>query len=135
MKEGLTNIKEILLKRIAIKYDLNLLVLFGSRAKNSHKKGSDYDLAFLPKYDFSINDEISLFDDLGDIFKEEPFDLVNLEKNHSVVLKQQIFQYGYLIYENKEYLFEKEKEFAFFDYIDSIALLRPNKEAFMSNPL
>lgn len=37
---------------LAVKYNLNLLVLFGSRAKNKFKVNSDYDLAFSSKFLF-----------------------------------------------------------------------------------
>lgn len=135
MIKGLTKDQALKLKEIANKFSLDLLILFGSRAKGNNKKNSDFDLAFWKKSDFHIEDEINIFDEIGDILGEKPFDLVNLEKNHNVILRQQIFQYGKCLYESQKRLFEKEKEYAYFDYIDSFALLNPTKDKFLSGEL
>ncbi len=135
MDKGLTQLQKKKLVEIAKKYSLDLLVLFGSRVGKNAKESSDYDFAFLKFSSLSVKDEISLFDDVGDVFEEKAFDLVNLEKNHNVVLRQQIFQHGICLHESSKFLFDKEKEYAYFDYIDSFSLLKPTKEKFLSGAL
>lgn len=134
METGLKENQKSKLVELAKKYKLDLLILFGSRATGRANKNSDFDLAFL-KFSLTEKEEISLFDEIGDIFEEKNFDLVNLEKNHNIVLRQQIFQHGICLYESFKYLFEKEKEYTYLDYIDSFVLLNPTKEKFISEVL
>lgn len=120
--------------KIAKEFDLDLLVLFGSRAKGSSKKNSDYDFAFL-KFNLDIDEEISFFDKIEDLFVNEKIDLINLENNYNVVLKQEIFNNGICFYEKNKGFFEKEKEKIYFDYIDSFALLDPNKKKYLAKEI
>lgn len=115
-------------------YQLDLLILFGSRVKGKSSKKSDYDLAFLKKT-ISSNEELELIENLESLFKEEKFDFINLKTNDNPLLRKEIFFNGVCLYESEKFLFEKEKEIAYFDYVDSFELLQPSKDKFLSKAL
>jgi len=120
------------LREIAVSLDLDLFVLFGSQVKNSAKDNSDYDLAFFKK-NCSVEDEIKIIDVLEDFFKDKKFDLINLEKDVSPVLKKDIFYEGVCVFEKNKGFFQKEKERAYFDYVDYFTLLKPTIDKYLTN--
>ena len=85
------------LKKIARKYNLSLLVMFGSQVKgNSHEK-SDFDFAFLPinsKFDYE-----ELFNDLMGLLHSSNIDLINLQTTHNITLRFEILHNCLTIYE------------------------------------
>ena len=106
------------LKNTAIKYELVIFSLFGSRAKREFNKTSDYDFAFLPPKDFTNNDEENLFNDLMKILEDENIDLINISKNFDVKLRYDIFHKGVVIYEIRKSLFNELKHKSWIDYMD-----------------
>lgn len=128
-----SNLKSSLVE-LAKKFELDLFVLFGSRAGHKSSKNSDYDLAFYKK-NISVDEQLNLIEELESIFEGKKFDLVDLEKNDNSVLRKDIFFKGVCLFEKKKFLFEKEKEIAYFDYVDSFALLKPSKDKFLSEAL
>lgn len=122
------------LRKIAKEHKLDLLVLFGSVARGESKKNSDIDLAFLKKT-ITTDQEIELYDALDSLFKDKKFDLINLQPPISELLKHEIFKEGICIHESAKWLFQKMKEDAYFDYIDSKVLLEPSKEKFLKNKI
>lgn len=124
------------LKLIGKKYNLDLFILFGSRAKGNFKDNSDYDLAYL-KINIDYIQEDNLIKDLELLFEDKKFDLVNLDKDriNSIVLENEIFTSGILIFESKKNIFEVKKENIFFDYIDSKDLLEPTKQKFLDTAI
>jgi predicted nucleotidyltransferase len=116
MKKGLSKSEFSSLQKIAKKYDLDLMVLFGSRAKGGHNKNSDYDIAFWKI--LSVDDEIRLFDEIMGILQCENIDLININKNHDVKLRYEIFFNGCVIYEKEKGLFQDLKGRAWIDYMD-----------------
>ena len=129
--------KEILnkLKKISKEYELDAFILFGSRARNTAKKTSDYDLAYFKKNELNSKLQISLENALFEVFKEKKFDLVIIDEQTPIILKMQILRDGVPIYINNLKTFEKLKEGTYFDYVDSFSLLEPTKEKFLSQPL
>lgn len=105
-------------KQLAKKHKLSLLILFGSRAKKTHKSDSDYDIAFYTKKSLTINQEQSLFEDIMNLLKTEKIDLININKNYDPLLRNEIFQHGKCLYEETKYLFDKLKGDAWIDFID-----------------
>ncbi len=80
------NLDEIapMIKKVAEEYDLALVYLYGSYAKNTAGKLSDLDIAFLPvksnksrENNFKFDKRAGLLARLEDIFEEEAIDLVN----------------------------------------------------------
>jgi predicted nucleotidyltransferase len=113
-------------------FKLDFLILFGSRSTNRFRENSDYDLAFFKK-NISIDEEIGLRDNLDVLFKDKKYDLINLEKDHSYYLLQQIYQKGKTLYLSNKDRLEIEKENTFFNYVDSKQLLEPTKKAYLLN--
>ncbi|MFW6025006.1 MAG: type VII toxin-antitoxin system MntA family adenylyltransferase antitoxin [Candidatus Woesearchaeota archaeon] len=113
---NMKNSKKI--KNLCKKYDVDLLILFGSRANNKHKNSSDYDIAFFSRNGLSNDDENILYKEIISVLNFEKLDLINLKKNHSVVLRNEIFSKGELIYESSEGLFKVIKTKVWMDYHD-----------------
>jgi uncharacterized protein len=115
------------LQKVAEKFKLNLLVIFGSYAKKTQTKNSDIDFAYLDlkeKTNFlDLNYEISkIFD-----FKKK-IDLINLSEDNPPFLQEMIFRNGVLIFENKKGLFLEYRANAFLDYCDFAEIEKQNKK-------
>ncbi|TRZ80238.1 hypothetical protein D4R86_04640 [bacterium] len=106
------------LNKIAKKYSLKLLLLFGSQVnkKNLHQE-SDFDIAYLTKRELNGKEQIDLNCDLMDIFHSDRIDMVNLE-NVNPLLRYEIAINSRLLYGNElDYL--EFKALAFRTHIDS----------------
>ena len=83
--------------RIALRYNISKVILFGSRARGNNKPMSDIDLAVFPQADFekwgSFSSEI---DDLETLLK---IDTVIINENTDPKLLANINQEGVIIYE------------------------------------
>ena len=95
---------------VAEQYNLKLIVLFGSRARNETTKLSDIDIAVLAQDVSSLNNaksQLSLIFDLQYIMKDEgDIDLVILN-SASPFLKYQVAMEGITLYEQSEDYFLK----------------------------
>lgn len=127
-----SNISQKLIK-IAKKYNLDLLVSFGSRARKTTNKDSDYDLAYLKYNQLSIKEEFNLHNDLIELFEDVPFDLINLSKPHIPLLGYKIFSEGVCLYEKKKGIFQKCKENSYFEHIDAKELLYKTRNKLIEN--
>lgn len=107
------------LEKLAKKFNLDLLVLFGSRAKGINNINSDWDFAFIKYGNFTYEDEFNLNLELIKIIQNEKIDLVNIMKTQKPKLNYEIFNYGYLIFEKKKNNFDNLKSLSVIDYIDS----------------
>jgi len=105
-------------KEIAKKHNLLVFILFGSRANNTDKKNSDYDLAYYAKKELSSEKYLELFEDIMKELKDEKIDLIDINKNKSHLLRYQIFSKGMCLYEFKKGFFNELKYRAWFDYKD-----------------
>ncbi len=97
---------------------IELLILFGSRAKKSPHPGSDFDLAIKPCLG-QVVDKLGLIYKFGELFDTDDIDLVILTPDTDPVLLWEIFMEGRLIYERMAGLFEKEKLRAWKMYMDT----------------
>lgn len=77
------------IKEIAEKYDLELLLLFGSRVKGKtlHKE-SDFDVAYLSDKKLDLKEESRLIMDIMKIFKSDKIDLANIKMAHPLLMKE-----------------------------------------------
>ena len=91
---------------LAQKYNIKMLLLFGSRADKSFKKGSDFDVAYIAEFGLNLDEEISLSFDLSQIFKSEDIDLVNLKKASPLTLKQ-IAENSLILYQKNVSIFNE----------------------------
>lgn len=116
-------------REIAEKYNLKLLLLFGSRIgdKKFLHKESDFDVAYFPKKDLNLAEESKLICDLTPIFKSEKIDLVNLKKA-SPFLFYSIFQNCQILYADDPLLFYYLRSYAFKKYIEARPLYQKRSE-------
>lgn len=90
------------LKKIAKRYGLKLMILFGSVAQKRENRHSDVDIAILPKTDLSIRRELELRKDLFELFRRE-IDLSYINRASPLLLGQ-IAMHGKILYGNpKDY--------------------------------
>ena len=105
------------IKELAEKYQLKLMILFGSQVKRKGvHKGSDFDVAYLSKKGLSGREIIDLNCDLMEIFQTDKVDLVDLKKADPF-LRYEIAQNSQLLY-GREMDYLEFKAFAFKDYIN-----------------
>ncbi|MFW5705307.1 MAG: type VII toxin-antitoxin system MntA family adenylyltransferase antitoxin [Nanoarchaeota archaeon] len=107
------------LELISKKYKLDLLVLFGSRAKNTNKLDSDWDFAFYREKKLNVSEEMSLWEEIVALISNEKVDLVNLNTHSSPKLRYEIFEFGKCIYERKKNFFERFKSESKMIYLES----------------
>lgn len=105
-------------KKIAQKYDLDLLIVFGSQANNTKNHLSDLDLAFFRLKSFSPEEENNLAEDLMYLHKRADIDIINIKNNPNALLRYQIFMEGKPLYEKKKELFKKMRWQAYIDFED-----------------
>lgn len=107
-----------LLQKIAQKYLLELILLFGSRAFKKNHKESDFDIAYLAKKDLNLNEEAKLIIELSPIFKSENIDLVNLKKAPPLLFYA-ITKECQVLFESKPLIFASLRAYAFKKYIET----------------
>lgn len=105
-------------EKIAKKFNLKLLILFGSRASKKFTKKSDYDFAFLSDKNISSKEEINIFNEIQKLIKNENIDLINISNNHDVKLRHEIFSKGSILFESRKFLFKELAGKIYIDYID-----------------
>ncbi|MCG2695718.1 nucleotidyltransferase domain-containing protein [Candidatus Parcubacteria bacterium] len=75
------------LKKIAKKYDLKLIMLFGSFANGTNRQESDFDLAVSAKKEIEFKNELKLISELSAVFKKN-VDLSVMNKANPLLLEQ-----------------------------------------------
>ncbi|PIU16383.1 hypothetical protein COT20_00435 [bacterium (Candidatus Gribaldobacteria) CG08_land_8_20_14_0_20_39_15] len=114
------NKKEI--KKIAQKYNLAMVLLFGSQARGRVKPDSDIDIAYSTQNPLSIKEKLDLNNDLGNFFRKDNVDQIDIKSANPLLL--------YEISRNSKLLFGKEIDYikfktrAFRIFIDSESLFK-----------
>lgn len=106
--------------KIGKKFNLKLIIIYGSYAKGIYKKRSDLDIAILGKKSIDFKTELKIYSDLANLFgdsENRELDLVNLEKKDPLFLYQ-IAKNSQLLYGNLT-VYSEFKAFAFRNYFDS----------------
>ncbi|MGN0162045.1 MAG: HI0074 family nucleotidyltransferase substrate-binding subunit [Candidatus Ornithomonoglobus sp.] len=70
------------IRRIALKYNINKLVLFGSRARGDNTQKSDYDIAVFAN-DIELSEQASFLDELEAVETLNKIDVVFIKKRHA----------------------------------------------------
>lgn len=97
MEYGLSDRLIQSVKEIGEKYELNKIVLFGSRARGDNKTTGDIDLAIYPSEKFSLPGHLTNdIDDLDTLLK---IDLVFITKDTDSSLLENIEKEGVVLYE------------------------------------
>lgn len=107
-----------LIKEIAKKYSLELLLLFGSRISGELQKESDFDIAYLSKKELDLMGEAKLICDLMPLFQSEKIDLVNLKKASPLLLFA-ITQNCQILHQRNPIIFPALRAYAFKKYIET----------------
>jgi len=110
-----------LARKIAQKYGLELILLFGSQASGKTYKGSDFDVAYLSKKELSLEKEAELIVELAPIFGSENIDLVNLRKTPPLLFYA-IFKDCKVLFEATPLLFDNLRAYSFKKYIETKVL-------------
>lgn len=108
------------IKKIALKYNLEMVLLFGSQVNGRAKLDSDVDIAYSVQKPLSAGERIGLNNDLGNLFHKDNVDQIDIRSANPLLLHE--------ISTNSKLIFGKEidylefKAFAFRNYIDSQSL-------------
>jgi len=95
------------IEEIAQKYQLRLVLLFGSRASNKFvRKDSDFDIAFLSQKNLSFDQENYLNYELTNIFQNNKVDTVDIRKAPPLLMKQ-IFDNNIILYCKNKIIYHK----------------------------
>ncbi len=111
----ITRSQKLKIGRIAKKFQLKLIVLFGSFANGKNKESSDLDIAVLGSREISFDKQINLINELSLVFNKN-VDLSILNKTNPLLLFE-ASKNSILLYGNKEE-FLKFKLCAFNAYND-----------------
>ncbi len=122
------------LKKIAQKYKLNYLVLFGSRANNTARPNSDFDIAYSSRQNIDYKEEVFLAEELSRALniKAKKIDLVNT-KNASPLLAKEIADNGILLAEFTPNSFDNFQIYAFMIYVEAKPLFKMQEEFLKRN--
>lgn len=115
------------INEIAKRYNLSLVVLFGSQASGFTHGESDADVAFLSENKISFEDEVLLNTDLTEVFKNDKVSTVNFRKAPPLLLKQ-IVQNAKVLYEKTPHLFDDMLLYALRTYEEAEPLFRLREE-------
>lgn len=107
--------QKLKIAKIARKFQLKLIVIFGSFANGKNRKDSDLDIAVLGSREVSFNEQISLTNELSQLFNKN-IDLSVLNRANPLLLFQ-ASKNPILLYGSRE-KFLKFKLYAFNAYND-----------------
>lgn len=111
------------IESIAEKYDIDLFVLFGSRAIGRATAMSDTDIAYRSRTPLLLDREACLILDLSAVFGDENIDLVNITAAPPL-LRYAIFKDGMPLYEKEPLAFASYAAYAFKLYVEAQPLFR-----------
>lgn len=89
---------------IAKRYNLALVILFGSRATGEAREKSDFDIAYSSITPIDFSEENRMATEFHSVFKTINVDLVNLSNSNPLLLKK-IVDEGVPLYEAGESMF------------------------------
>ena len=102
-RKKVVNLDESIIKsilEIGSRYDIEKIVLFGSRARGDNKKTSDIDLAVY--CDEDLNDESRIYFELEDMNTLLKIDVVFINSGTDKRLIENIEKEGVIVYERKQ---------------------------------
>ena len=94
------------IEKLVKRYNLALLVLFGSQATGLTHKESDVDVAYYSHEKLDFNQEILLDTDLTGIFRNDKVSLINL-KTASPLIAKEIVSKGVVLHTDDNFLFSQ----------------------------
>jgi uncharacterized protein len=117
----ITTEKQEILKKIADRYDIKLMALFGSQVSGKIHKESDFDIAYLADKKLSFEDEGRIIIDLAKIIGTRDERLVNLSdiKNAGVLLLKEIFDRHQILFCADRNVYDSYKIFSVKNFIEN----------------
>lgn len=91
--------------KLAEKYGLTMVVLFGSQATGHTHKKSDVDVGYLASRDFDYAEQYAITEALMQLFRHPDVELVNLDKV-SPELKKQVADHAIILFDKTGSLFD-----------------------------
>lgn len=121
----LTSKQQKKITAIGDKFDLRFLLLYGSRAQDRDKPGSDLDLAVMGNTALSFETLLDIHRDLVEVFGDSSQRELDLKSIHDadVLLRFEIFRQAQLLYGDKTD-FDEFCLYVYKDYMDSQSLFR-----------
>lgn len=111
--------EEKILVDICKKLSIKLFIIFGSRAKGTNFKDSDWDFAiFTQKDKIGQTQKTKLFEELEKITKFNKIDIIHLNHTQDPLLWYEIFTKGICLYEKDKGLFDNMQTNSIFNFID-----------------
>ncbi|MBI2120302.1 MAG: nucleotidyltransferase domain-containing protein [Parcubacteria group bacterium] len=121
------------MKEFAEKHGLQMVVLFGSRARGEARVGSDTDIAIFAGEKKSIREVSEMQIEFSEMFHIKNVELVDLSGRAPLFLKQ-VSGDGKVLYEQKPGIFDEFQIYAFKRYVEAkplFALRRKFTEQFI----
>jgi len=118
-----------LLKEIAQKYSIELLLLFGSQVSKKTHPESDFDIGYLSKKTLSIEEEGKLMIEIAQVLKIplEKIELVSLRGASPLLLKE-VFTNSLVLYAKDDLIFDRYKIYAFRYFEESQAIFEQTRK-------
>lgn len=113
--------KQEMIRRMADKYGLNLILLFGSQVKGKTRKESDYDIAYLADKKLSFEDEGGMIINLAKIIGARDERIINLSDigRAGVLLLKEIFDRHQIIFSADRNIYDSYKIFAVKNFLEN----------------
>ncbi|MEK7500650.1 MAG: nucleotidyltransferase domain-containing protein [Patescibacteria group bacterium] len=109
------------IEQLAQKYNLELVLLFGSQVTGKVHKESDYDIGYVSARKLDLDDEGRLINDLMGVVgvdDERFINLVNIKKANPLLLYA-ITSSCQVLYEKEPTVFARLRAFAFKQYVET----------------
>lgn len=131
--EDMNNILKQLKKampKIAQKYDLSFVALFGSQASGKTHKNSDVDIAFYRNAPMDIEEELQMTYELSQVLHRSDLDMVNLHGAPPLLMRE-ISDDGVVVYEKDaaNFTFDEFQMYTFKRYVEAKPLFKMREES------
>jgi predicted nucleotidyltransferase len=93
---------------LARKYNLDVILIFGSQARGEARRGSDMDIALYGRQTFSETEKIQLIYEFCEIFHMDDIDLVDLRSASPLLKKEVLSSYKILFQKDPMLLYQLE---------------------------
>lgn len=116
------------IRELAQKYQLKLVLIFGSQITARLTRESDIDIAVLAEKTFDLQDEINLNYELTRIFQNEHLDLTDLKKAPPLLMKE-IIDHCQILYQKESTTFDNFYVYALQRYQEAKPLYQIHQQA------
>ena len=118
MSMDITTTQQDAIQDVAMRYRLQLVLLFGSQSEGRVHKESDVDIAYLPEESLGFEDEYHLNYEFTNIFRTDKVDTVDLKKAPPLLLYA-VFQHPLVLFQKNDLVFPNYQVYAFKKYVET----------------